>query len=140
MEEGDRSMRFKPLPKSPMGLSDYLADLKDEKKAHLNQIRTLNKEITKVEGKFIEVLQAQGQDQVRGRRSRSSLVTKTHYNISNWNKLVSWIRETGHFEVFHARVSQNAINELADVGEKVPGVKSYKEISVSTSSFKEGKK
>lgn len=134
----------KALPKTPMALSDYLAALKDEKADIQTQLRKVNKEIDRVEGRFIEVMQSQGegQDQVRGQRSRSSLTETTHYNISDWNKLTEWVKRTGNFDVFQRRVSKDSVETHASRarGKRIPGVSRFVKIGVSTTSFRRKKK
>jgi hypothetical protein len=68
---------------------------------------------------------------IAGKVARVSVVTKSVPRAEDWEKVHTYIKKTGSFDLLQRRLSDSAVQERWDAGKKVPGVEPFNVVTLS---------
>ncbi len=124
--------RKKRLKKTVGWYVDRHQELKDERDALLEEVKTVKKEISDLEEAALEKFGKEEIEGVKGELATGYIEERDHYNISDRRKFEQYIKRTGHMELFQGRVSAEAYRELLAQGKKPAGVGIFHAVNFRT--------
>ena len=108
-----------------------LRDHKKELQAqHKEQLAPINEKMEQMEGWLMRELNRENAESVRTEAGTVFKHTRTSSSVSDWDATLAYIIEHNAWHVLERRVSKTAIEEMAENGEEVPGVKLVRDITV----------
>ncbi len=119
------------LPKTPGLMADRLYKLKDLKSDLNAKLKALDEERVAIENALIELLPKDDSTGVQGKLARVSLVIKDVPQAEDWDKIRTYIRKTGDWEILTKGLKSAYIQELWDDGKRVPGIGVFTKVSIS---------
>jgi len=116
------------MSKTSLGeLIDELHELREQRRDLDSQNRELKLRYDEVQEEVLRQLKAQGLDQGRGDRASVSISETVIPNVTDWTKLMTWIKRNQALHLFERRITKSAWMELVEMrkGRPLPGVESY---------------
>lgn len=97
------------------------------KKAELNaEIAKLDAQMKETEGQLIDRLEAEGSTKGSGKFGTCSISQGVGYSVNDWQKVETFVKKTGYFQVFQRRLSLDAVREIVgNSGKPIPGTEPF---------------
>jgi hypothetical protein len=105
--------------------------LRDTKRGLEEQIKGLNSKLKDLQGQFIQRCKEVGTEYARGRLGSATIVENVVPKIDDWDLVAEWIKDNDALYLLHRRVSSVAWKELQDMGETIPGIEPFTNITLS---------
>ena len=121
------------LPATTGACADRLYKIREEVAALNKKVEALDEEKKAIEKKLINELSKDDAGGIKGRLANASITTRKVPTIKaeNWPAFYKHVLKTKDFSLMQRRLSEKAIQERWDAGEKVPGVDSFTVVKVS---------
>ncbi len=104
---------------------DQLNDLREQKRELAAKVEAIEKTYHEVEAELIEALDAQGTSNGTGKKASASISVSVVGSIVDRDKLDAFVKRTGNFQLFQARLSAPAVRELLEKKGSIPGVEPF---------------
>jgi hypothetical protein len=134
------------LPKTLAQCADRLYEVRELRLQNDRSSKIYKEEESLLKTRLINELPKSDASGIAGKTARATVVTKDLQTVEDWAKVYDWVideaikhrrKKTGleHsvFDIFQRSVVQSALDERLDRGEKVPGLKKFKVVTVSLS-------
>lgn len=95
------------------------------------QVELLQKEETALKDRLVRELPADQATGIAGRVARASITVREVPTVSDWDALLSHVGVTRDFSLLQRRVNAARVHELWDEHHVVPGVESFRLVTVS---------
>ncbi len=106
--------------------------LKDERDEALAVVTEKKQEISALEEEALECFDKEEINGTKTENATGYIQEQDHYNIQDRRKFETYIKRTGHMELFQGRVSAEAYRELVASGKKPGGVGVFHKVSFRT--------
>jgi hypothetical protein len=110
---------------------DAMVKLRDCKRDLEGQVKEVNKQLTELQGTFIQRCREAGTDYARGRYGSATVVETVVPQIDDWDLVEEWVKDNDGLYLLHRRISSVAWKELQDMGTTVPGIEPFTKTTVS---------
>ena len=134
------------LPKSLAACADRLYTVRELRLSNDRTSKVFKEEETQLRDKLINELPKSEASGIAGKVARATVVTKDIQQAEDWSAVYDWVideaikhrrKKTGleHsvFDIFQRTLVMSAIDERLERGEKIPGLKTFKVVTVSLS-------
>lgn len=112
-------------PKTVGALIDEAFSLRAKKSELEAAIKDLDGRLTDLEVELLERFEAEGQEKSTTKHGTASVSTTTVANVTDWDKLWSFVHKKKAFQLVQRRVSDPAWRELQEQGVAVPGTQPF---------------
>ena len=119
------------IPKTLGACADKLYALGESRKALMVQVAALEEQEKALKNHLIETLPKSDAQGVMGKRAKVSIVTKRVPTASDWDQFYRHVLKTKDFSLMQRRLSEPAIREHWEAGEKIPGVEPFNVVKCS---------
>lgn len=119
------------IPKSLAACSDLLYSIRDKRLELEREVNKLKANETALKDHFINALPKDDATGIRGKLAQVIIQTTDEPTAEDWSKITRHITKTGSFDLLQRRLNNAAIKERWANGKKVPGIGSFKVVSVS---------
>lgn len=127
------------LPKSPAALADLLFNTREARYKLQKEVDKLQEIETAVKNWFVDNLPKSQASGIAGRVARIQLEKKSVPQVQDWDKFYAFVRkEKNGFALLQRRLSEGAVKERLEAGERLPGVGTFTAITVSCTKLKGG--
>ena len=108
-------------------LLDQMQQLRDERRDLEAQSKELKTKYEELEIKAIEMMENAGLDKASGELATAAVSENEVPSVTDWNRLLPWIKRNGAWQLFERRIAKGAWVELVQnrKGRALPGVESY---------------
>lgn len=113
-------------------LADLLWESKMEIKALNSQVNELKKKRDDYEYRLIQVLNANGIEQIRNDNATFTVKTTINPQATDWEQIHKWVKDNNAFHLLYKQISPTAYREFLELGEEIPGIDSYEKTSIAT--------
>ena len=120
-----------PIPKSLGRCADELADVRALAVAMGKEVAAVKKRESELRDHLIESLSAGDDSGAAGAKYRAQIKSDTKATVTDWEPLYDYVVENDRFDLLSRSVSQKAIAEIWEAGNKIPGVDKINVKSVS---------
>jgi hypothetical protein len=107
--------------------------LRDKKhaiqKQHKEELRPINDKLEFLENYFLGQLNAQNAESIKTAEGTVYKHIRTSASVQDWDATLEYISATGAWDLLEKRISKIAVEERAEEGVAVPGVKLTREIT-----------
>lgn len=124
------------LPRTDAERADLLYNTRQQRLALQKEVDALQEQETELSNYFIENLPKSRASGVAGQTARVQLNTKTIPTVEDWSKFYKHVQKTGAFELLQRRLTEKAVTERWDAGERIPGVGRFNVVKVSCTLLK----
>lgn len=121
------------LPDTLAACADKLQDLKKQRYATQKLVDSIAREEAHLTAHIKDELAKQGATGISGFHARVSMNEKVVPTVQDWGALHEYIQKTGQFDLLQRRVSDAAVKERWQAGEKVAGVGEFTITTLSIS-------
>lgn len=105
---------------------DQLAELRARKQDLEAQINTITAEYEAISAELMEAMEGQKTQKATGATATASITTSFVGNVTDWEALNTFIKKTGHFQLYQRRLSDPAVRELWQLkGGDIPGIERF---------------
>lgn len=119
------------VPKTLGACADALYKLKEQKTDLNRQITAIEEQEKLVKEHLIQNLPKDDARGVMGKLSKASIVTKVIPTANDWDAFYKYVLKKKDFSLMQRRLSEGAIRERWEAGEKLPGVEPFNVVTVS---------
>lgn len=119
------------LPKSLAACADLLYTTRQERLALQKQVDAMQAQETAIREHLINTLPKGEASGIAGKVARVSIVTKTSTRVEDWSEFYAYVKKNDAFDLLQRRLSNPAVMERLDDGEKVPGVVKFNYVDIS---------
>lgn len=119
------------MPKTVGEAADLLYAKKKERLAKQKEVEVLKDEQLALEDYIIRNLPKSKASGIAGRVARVSVVSEDIPQIEDWTRFYAYVHKHKAYELIQRRISEKAVEERLEAGEKVPGIKMFKVTKVS---------
>lgn len=119
------------LPKTIGACADALYEVRKKRLEAQKVVERLSAEENELREHIIKTLPKSQASGAAGRLARVQVVTREVPQVEDWDKFYQYVSKTKQFDLIQRRVSDRAVQERWEEGEKVPGVKVFNLVSVS---------
>jgi len=127
-----------PIPKSAAQCADLLYKTREERLALQKQVEKLETLESTLKDFFINSL-SKDSTGVAGRIARVQVNPKPVPIVEDWDKLYTYIKRTGQFDLMQKRLSTTAVEERWEAKKQVPGIGRLQAKTVSCTLLKGAK-
>lgn len=96
-------------------LIDKLNAIREEKRAHAEVEKEINKRYAEVEAAILATLEEQGMDKASAKTATVSVSYNTIANVTDWDKVYALIKKHNAFHLMQKRISDPAFRELYEI-------------------------
>lgn len=119
------------FPKALGACADLLFRLKAERLAAQKRLEAMQRDESALKEHIIAALPKSQASGVAGKVARVTVYNKEIPQVEDWEKLYAYVKKKGRFDLLQRRLSEKAVSDMLEDGEKVPGVKVFKTPTVS---------
>jgi len=119
------------IPETLAACVDKLQDLKKQRLAQQKIIDAMVREESYLAQHIKDALVAQGATGISGLYAKVAMVEKVVPSVQDWDKVYSHILSTGQFDLLQRRVSDAAVKERWQAGEKIDGIGEFTVVNLS---------
>jgi hypothetical protein len=119
------------FPKALGACADLLFKLKAERLAAQKKLEAMEAEEKALKEHIIAALPKSQASGVAGKVARVTVYNKEIPQVEDWNLFYRFVKKEGRFDLMQRRLSEKAVSDMLEEGEKVPGVKVFKTPVVS---------
>jgi hypothetical protein len=120
-----------PTSQSLGSLIDEYYDLRERKRELDKEVKEVAAEMTAIEERVINALDADEVTMSRGRRASAAVTESEVPVVEDWDAFQTYVLENEALHLLERRASVAAWRELKDSGEMVPGTRPFKKRSLS---------
>ncbi len=121
------------LPKAMGACADLLFTTNQTRKDLEKQVADLKKQETTIKEHIIQSLPKDEASGVTGKVGKVRVISKDVPQVEDWDKVYKYIVKNKAFELIQRRLSNPAVQERWDAKKKIPGIGTFKTITVSLS-------
>lgn len=119
------------FPKHIAACGDRAYELRQQRLAMQREVDAIEAEEKALKEHIINTLPKSEASGVAGKVARTTIVTKTEPQVSDWDALYKHVKKTGEFDLLNRAINKAAAKERWERGAEVPGVIGMTVISVS---------
>lgn len=119
------------LPKTLGEAADLLYKTKEKRLAAQKVVEQLADEETALKEHIIKTLPKSKASGVAGKVARVSTYNEEVNQVEDWDKFYTYVHKHKAYELLQRRVSNQAVEERLEAGEKLPGFKKFTIVKVS---------
>lgn len=128
------------LPKNPSALADLLFATREARYRLQKQVDALQELETAAKNWFVENLPKSQTSGIAGKVARIQLEKKSVPQVQDWDKFYAFVKkDKDGLALLQRRLSEGAVKERLEAGERLPGVGTFIAITVSCTKLKGGK-
>lgn len=108
-------------------LTDELFELREKKRELDEKVKAIEAQYDALALQLMAQLEEQGADKVSGKKATASVTVTEVATLEDRDALNAFVKKTGNFQLFQARINDAAFRELLGVrkGKPVPGLTSF---------------
>lgn len=110
---------------------DDLNSLREKKRELEAKVKEIEGQYTEIEKELMDAMEAQGTSTGAGKHASASITVTVVGNITDRPTLEAFIKRTGNFQLFQARLSAPAVRELLEKKGSIPGVEPFHKKSLN---------
>ena len=114
----------------------YLDTLRLKKAELAAEIRDIEAEYEKVSAPLIDFLHTTGLNTIAPSNASATISEETYWSIEDDEAFSKWVIDTNSLFTMQRRLSNAALNDLANAGEEVPGIKAFTKTKLSIKTIK----
>ena len=114
----------------------YLDTLRLKKAELAAEIRDIEAEYEKVSAPLIDFLKSEGLNSMAPGNASATISEETYWSIEDDEAFSKWVIDTNSLFTMQRRLSNAALNDLANAGEEVPGIKAFTKTKLSIKTIK----
>lgn len=119
------------IPKTLGACADRLYQIREEQALLNKQVEVLQAEAAAIKEHLIANLPKSDAQGVLGKQARAAITTKQVPSVKDWDAFYKLILKSKDFSLLQRRVSDAAVRERWEAGEKVAGVEPFTVVNVS---------
>lgn len=119
------------FPKKMGDCADLITELKSKRSLLTKQAEEIEKEEKALKQYVIDNLPKSNLTGASGKVSQVKVITKDVPQVEDWDLLYKHIKKTGEFDLLNRALNKTAVDARWEAEKKVPGVKSFKVVSLS---------
>lgn len=124
------------LPPSVGLCADLYREVRDLRLAMERKVDEVKARESEIKEHIINTLSASDDTGAAGKRYRAQIVRKEKPKLepdTGWARFTAFIQQTGRFDLLTKRLSDQAIQEVWDAGESIPGIEKMfvKDVSIT---------
>lgn len=124
------------LPKTPGGCADRICKLKSQISAKKKEVKVLEDELSEIKEHTKKVYSKAKLKSCKGKNGTVSFNKDHTWHVKDWDKFYSYMSKNKAYDLMQKRVSDKAINDRLEEGEKVPGVEKFNFEKISITGLK----
>jgi hypothetical protein len=124
----DKTYKF---PKAMGTCADKLFKIRENKAIAKKALAVIEHEEKALKLHIIDNLPKSKASGIAGKLARVSVIIKEVPQVKDWKKFYAYVKKHGAFDLMQRRLSEGAIKDRWEDGKKIPGVESFKVVSVS---------
>ncbi len=109
-------------PVTTGALSDNYFQLREQKRGHEEAIKQISEQMSVLETKLIETMDADGITKATGKKATVSISEQIRPNVQDWDQFYAYIHKNKYYHLLERRPSVSGCQELFETKGKVPGV------------------
>lgn len=113
------------LPKTLGACADLIFSTRARRLALQKEVDALQAQETALKEHFIATVPKSDAAGVTGRLARVTVGTKDIPTVKDWEAFHKYVKKSGRFDLLQRRLSTEAVTEMLEAGEKLPGVEVF---------------
>lgn len=120
-----------PLPKSIGLCADLYSDVRALRLMMEKEVEVVQARETEIKNHIIDNLSKSDDTGAAGKRFRAQIVMKEVPQIADWAVFTGYVLEHDRFDLVQKRLGENAVKDMWEAGEDIPGVAKFNTPTVS---------
>lgn len=118
------------FPESVGGCVDLLKEVRDLRLLLEKEANTVKARENEIKESLLKVLTEENSG-AAGKKYRAQRVVKVRPQAEDWEKIRAYVMETGRFDLIQRRLSDKAVTDTWEAGERIPGVGRFNVVELS---------
>lgn len=119
------------IPKLLGQVIDLLYDTRQTRLVEQKDITAYKEKEEALKAHIIETLPKSSQTGASGKFAQARVISKAIPAVEDWDLLYAYIKKKNRFDLLQRRLNEEAVKEMWDNGESVPGVGTFNAVTVS---------
>ncbi len=119
------------FPKTLGACADRVYQLRQQRLTAQKVVEGIQAEETALREHLIATLPKSQASGVAGKLARVTIETKVVPQVADWPKFYAYVKKTGSFDLLQRRLTDGAVKERWEAGQKIPGVQTFNAVTVS---------
>lgn len=111
-----------PIPSSPGRVADLYKEVEDLAREMQRETDVVKQRASELKEHLIQTLSKSDDTGAAGLRYRAQIKTVTKPKPTDWDAIYKFIVDNDRFDFLQKRLSDRAVMDMIEAGEKVPGV------------------